>query len=159
MAQGVSVRAATISDLPALMQLETRFPSGDRISVPSWRRFLSREGCVQVAASDAGVCGAAVVLIRKGAKAARLYSLAVDERDQGQGVGRRLVEAALAYAAKAGCARLSLEVRPDNPAARALYRKCGFVEAGAKPGHYADGTAAMVMNRAVPEEPAETFEQ
>lgn len=158
MTHGVNVRAATISDLPAVMHLETLFPQGDRISVRSWRRFLAREDCVWVADAD-GVLGAVVVLPRTGSGVARIYSLAVDEQARGRGVGRALIKAALIRAAKAGCARMSLEVRPDNDAARALYRKCGFHERGIKPDHYADGTAALIMDRAVRDGPAETFEQ
>lgn len=149
MTQGVSIRPATFTDLPALTHLETLFPAGDRISTRSWRRFVARENCVFVA--EAGdVLGAVVVLSRKGAYAARIYSLAVDERAQGRGVGRALIEAALASAARAGCTRLSLEVRPDNETARTLYRKCGFEDRGVKPEHYADGTAALIMDRPVP---------
>ena len=159
MTHGVSVRPATPSDLLRLMKLETLFAPGDQISVRSWRRFLGREGCVQVAVSGDAVLGAAVVLVRKGSHSARLYSLAVEGRAQGRGVGRALVEAALAFAAAEGCKRLSLEVRPDNDAARALYRKCGFVECGIKPDHYADGTSALIMDRVVPERTAEIFEQ
>ena len=99
MTQGVSVRAATASDLPALMHLETLFPEGDRISAASWRRFIARQGCVVVAVADTAETedlGAAVVLTRKGSQTMRLYSLAVDARAQGRGVGRALVEAALA---------------------------------------------------------------
>ncbi len=159
MTHGVSIRPATISDILFLMHLETRFPPGDQISMRSWRRFLSREGCVQIAESADGALGAVVVLVRKGGQTARIYSLAVDETAQGRGAGRHLVEAAINYAARAGCSRVSLEVRPDNDPARALYRKCGFVERGLKPEHYADGTSALVMDRAVPRGPAETLEQ
>lgn len=158
MTHGVSLRPATVADLPALMHLETLFPEGDRISVRSWRRFLARQACVLVAEAGA-VLGAVVVLTRAGSLTARIYSLAVDERAQGRGVGRKLIEAALACAAEAGCMRLSLEVRPDNDPARTLYRKCGFVERGVKPEHYADGTSALIMDRAVPQGPAETLEQ
>lgn len=159
MTQDVSVRAATVADLPDLMHLETLFPEGDRISARSWRRFIARPGCVAVALGDtekSEVLGAAVVLTRKGSQMARIYSLAVDARAQGRGVGRMLVEAAQAYARSAGCTRLSLEVRPDNAAARTLYRNCGFVERSVIPEHYADGTAAVFMDRPVAAAPAET---
>jgi len=158
MTQGVTVRVATISDLPALMHLETLFPEGDRISARSWRRFLTRHDCVFVA-EQGMVLGAVVVLTRAGSLTARIYSLAVDERAQGRGVGRVLIEAAHRRAAEAYCTRLSLEVRPDNDPARRLYRRCGFVERGVKPEHYADGTSALIMDRAVLQGPAETLEQ
>lgn len=159
MTQGGSVRAATVADLPDLMHLETLFPEGDRISARSWRRFIARLGCVVVAVAENGeaqVLGAAVVLTLHGSQAARIYSLAVDPRAQGRGVGRALVEAACDLAVQAGCTRLSLEVRPDNAAARTLYRKCGFEDRGVIPEHYADGTAAVFMDRPVAAAPAET---
>jgi ribosomal protein S18 acetylase RimI-like enzyme len=161
MTQGVSVRAATLADLADLIHLETLFPEGDRISARSWRRFMAREGCV-VVASEMGapeVLGAAVILTRKGSQTARIYSLAVDPHAQGRGVGRMLVEAAVARAQAAGCTRLSLEVRPDNAAARTLYRTCGFEDRGVMPEHYADGTAALIMDKEVPSGPVETKTQ
>ncbi|WP_439636609.1 GNAT family N-acetyltransferase [Oceanicaulis sp.] len=157
MTQGVSVRAATVADLPDLMHLETLFPEGDRISARSWRRFIARQGCVLVAVTEGGeVLGAAVVLTRKGSQTARIYSLAVDPVAQGRGVGKALIDAACDLVVQAGCARLSLEVRPDNAAARSLYRKSGFEDRGVMPGHYADGTAALIMDKEVPSGPAET---
>lgn len=43
-----------------------------------------------------------------------------------QGIARRLVEAIRQAASGAGALRLSLQTEPDNAAALALYRQCGF---------------------------------
>ena len=40
-------------------------------------------------------------------------------------------------AAARGATRVFLEVAEDNLAARALYERTGFVEAGRRPGYYA----------------------
>ena len=40
-------------------------------------------------------------------------------------------------AAARGAVRVFLEVADDNAAARALYARAGFVEAGRRPGYYA----------------------
>jgi len=42
------------------------------------------------------------------------------------GLGRALVEAAVARAKERGCRRIELDVNEDNGAALALYRACGF---------------------------------
>lgn len=62
-----------------------------------------------------------------------LWRLMIDERFQGRGLGRKAMEAALAYlktfpCGKADCCWLSYE--PENTAARALYRSMGFIENG-----------------------------
>jgi ribosomal protein S18 acetylase RimI-like enzyme len=51
---------------------------------------------------------------------------------RGRGVGRALVEAALAAARRSGLARIDLEVRADNAAAIGLYRAVGFAVEGVK---------------------------
>lgn len=49
---------------------------------------------------------------------------------RGQGIGTRLIEAALAAARRAGLHRVELTVREHNANAIALYRKVGFVTEG-----------------------------
>jgi ribosomal protein S18 acetylase RimI-like enzyme len=55
-----------------------------------------------------------------------LEDLYVAEEARGAGLGRALVEAALARAEERGCRRIDLDVDPDNGAARALYESLGF---------------------------------
>jgi GNAT superfamily N-acetyltransferase len=50
----------------------------------------------------------------------------VRESARGTGLGRALVEQALAVARARGCKRVELDVQFDNTAARALYESCGF---------------------------------
>lgn len=60
-------------------------------------------------------------------------SIAVAPEARGQGVGRRLLDAALAAAradAQLGVGTFRARVRPDNAASLALFRGAGFVEAG-----------------------------
>ena len=59
--------------------------------------------------------------------AGHLASLYVDPSAAGAGVGRRLVECALAGLAADGRHEVSLWVFRDNARARALYERCGFV--------------------------------
>ncbi|MDR6727425.1 ribosomal protein S18 acetylase RimI-like enzyme [Paenibacillus amylolyticus] len=55
--------------------------------------------------------------------------MAIIEEARGQGVGTRLIQAALEEAKQRGIAAVSLSVDPDNEAIR-LYRRFGFVEVG-----------------------------
>jgi RimJ/RimL family protein N-acetyltransferase len=49
---------------------------------------------------------------------------------RGRGIGTALMDAAMRWAWAFGIERLELSVYPDNAAARALYRRFGFVEEG-----------------------------
>jgi ribosomal protein S18 acetylase RimI-like enzyme len=57
-----------------------------------------------------------------------IHDLAVIPAYRGRGVGRRLLEAVEHAARREGCCRITLEVRADNQAARALYRRFGFAD-------------------------------
>lgn len=65
-----------------------------------------------------------------------------------RGLGRSLVEAAMARARSCGAAQAFLEVRAGNAAARALYASLGFAESGVRRGYYDDGEDAIRMARA-----------
>jgi GNAT superfamily N-acetyltransferase len=70
--------------------------------------------------------------------------LAVDPREQGRGVGRSLIEGAIAEARRRGARRLTLRVPAPNAAARAAYAAGGFQVEGVLRGnsswgdHYVD---------------------
>jgi RimJ/RimL family protein N-acetyltransferase len=52
-----------------------------------------------------------------------------------KGVGTALLQEAIRWGREMGVEKLALSVYPDNHAARALYRKVGFVEEGRLTGH------------------------
>ena len=54
----------------------------------------------------------------------------VDPRYRGRGLGRRLVDEAVAWAAARGAGHLRLWVDDTNPAAARFYRALGFVPTG-----------------------------
>lgn len=65
-----------------------------------------------------------------------IQNVAVHPERRGQGLGRYLLEEALAAGARAGGARAVLEVRESNRVARELYRSLGFREVGKRKGYY-----------------------
>ena len=139
------IRAATLAELGALLELERAFPS-DRIGAASYRRLLRRPSAeVWVVDDDGRVGGALVLLFRAGAAIARVYSVAVAERLRRRGVGGRLYAHAAERARARGCRALRLEVRVDNPAGQALAARAGFTADGVIPGFYEDGADALRM--------------
>ena len=55
-----------------------------------------------------------------------LYAVGVAPEMQGRGIGRQMLTQLCARLLQAGWTRIALEVLPDNAAAQALYRACGF---------------------------------
>jgi ribosomal protein S18 acetylase RimI-like enzyme len=135
---------ASPSRLPAIVDLESRsFRPTDRFARATWRHLLGPaadrgSSMTLVALSGDRVVGALNALLRKGGHTARLYSLAVDPQERGRGIGGLLVRQ-LAKRLPANITALSLEVRHDNTAARALYERLGFSVAEELPGYYPDG--------------------
>lgn len=77
------------------------------------------------------------ILMRTVADEAEILTLAVRPDARRRGVGAELVARGAAAAAARGATRLFLEVADDNEAARGLYARAGFVEAGRRPRYYA----------------------
>lgn len=77
------------------------------------------------------------ILMRAVADEAEILTLAVRPEARRGGEGTRLVAEGAAAAALAGADRVFLEVAEDNVAARALYARAGFTEAGRRPRYYA----------------------
>lgn len=65
-----------------------------------------------------------------------INGLAVAPAAQGKGVGRALVEAAVEEAGRRGATKVSLRVLGENPGARRLYERCGFVIEGVLRGEF-----------------------
>ena len=64
-----------------------------------------------------------------------------------RGVAARLLTHGLEQARQVGLEKVFLEVRINNAGAIALYRRFGFREISRRPGYYADGEDALVMQR------------
>lgn len=77
---------------------------------------------------------------------AHLITIAVRGAYQRQGIGERLLISAIELAVERKAQLVTLEVRPSNPAAQALYKKYGFAESGIRHGYYYDtGEDALLM--------------
>jgi ribosomal-protein-alanine N-acetyltransferase len=76
------------------------------------------------------------ILIRTAAGEAEILTLAVLPRARRRGVGAGLLAQGVVCAIAGGAERLFLEVAEDNVAARALYARAGFTEAGRRRGYY-----------------------
>lgn len=144
----VIIREALPTDVDALALLEADRFASDRLSRRSLLGLIrSRSACVLLASRKGRTVGYAVVLLRRGCRSARLYSIAVAAEEAGRGIGSRLLAAAESAARVRGAGRMHLEVREDNPDAVKLYQRAGFHPAGRRSDYYEDGMAALLFAR------------
>lgn len=116
------------------------FPVGERWDADAFATQLAMPGCFGLIDVAGGL-----VLARVVADEAEILTLAVLPDARRRGVGRRLVDVALAAAAAKGAETLFLEVARANEAAQALYATLGFRQVGVRPRYYADGEDALVL--------------
>jgi ribosomal-protein-alanine N-acetyltransferase len=84
--------------------------------------------------------------IDKAGATADIMTIAVDPRQQGHGIGRRLLDHLTGEARAAGADALLLEVRADNEAAQNLYRRAGFEHIQTRRNYYRpDNVDAHIM--------------
>jgi [ribosomal protein S18]-alanine N-acetyltransferase len=147
----IPLRPATPADLDALVRLENQVFDYDVVSRQSFRRFLASPSASLIVAQHAGMlAGYVLVLLRRGNRIARLYSVAVNPRRTGHGLGTRLIVAAEQAARRRGATALRLDVHEGNVTAINRYRKLGYVPYGRRPGYYTDGGNALCFEKRLP---------
>jgi ribosomal-protein-alanine N-acetyltransferase len=140
-------------DLPGVLGVEAA-----SFALPWTPAMFSQEldsshGWARVAQEGTGGRVVAFIVCRLYGDLWHIMDLAVEPHLRGKGLGGLLLDDFLA-AALPGGADLTLEVRPSNAAAMALYRRRGFQVMGIRPRYYSDsGEDALVMTRLGSQEP------
>ncbi|MCB1451029.1 MAG: peptidase C39 family protein, partial [Nitratireductor sp.] len=144
------LRLATSADLEALVRIENRAFTSDRISRRSFRELLTRKTAAFIVNErDGEITGYAMLLLRRGTAMARLYSLAVDPDHLGKGIGALLLKGAEEETFNRKRLLLRLEVREDNERAIELYRRKGYRPIGRYLDYYADHAPALRFEKTI----------
>lgn len=144
------IRQATPSDLPELLRLESLSFNSDRLSRRSFSRWLSHRRCVFLVCEEgAALCGYILVILRRGTRLARMYSLAIDPECRGRGLARLLIDRVESEARERGALYMRLEVEKNNSNAISLYRKLGYQQFGLYQDYYEDHTDALRMEKCI----------
>lgn len=130
---------ATLSDVPDLCRLlDLLFEQEAEFKPDLAAQTLGLEiiinnpniGTIIVARNNGELIGMVNILYTVstalGARVGMLEDMVVSKSARGCGVGSKLIEFALQYAAEQGCKRMTLLTDHDNEAAHSFYQKHGF---------------------------------
>ncbi len=139
---GLLIRKCQATDIDSLLHLMAQlgeFAHGDHLpdAAQFEQHFKSMEKSPEIYLNLVGVNGEKVAgflsmifyrsfLHKVGS--ALINELVVDETTRGQGIGRKLVEAAMAEARERGMDEIEVGTETDNLAARQFYHAAGFDE-------------------------------
>jgi len=138
----ISIRDATIGDIPAILAIEQASPTAAHWSANQYQTRIA-EGQVIAAEHDGIICG--FLCWQVAADEWEIENVVVGAQTRRRGIGMALVRAVIEkWRAREGSALL-LEVRESNQAARGLYEKCGLREVGRRRGYYSDPPEDAVL--------------
>lgn len=142
------IRPAVNEDIPSLVTLENRCFEFDKLNAAQFRRFInSHTALMLVIENEHGIIACALTLFRKGSSFTRLYSIAVDPEQRGNGYAADLLDALEKSVQQRGCDEVRLEVRYNNPQAIQLYKRFGYIPCGEYKNFFEDGADALRMNK------------
>jgi ribosomal-protein-alanine N-acetyltransferase len=141
----VVVDAMRLEDVPAVHEIE-RLSFRTPWPARAFEQELRGNRLARYLAARAGdaVVGFAGVWLMVDDAHVTTFSVHPDWRRQG--IGRQLLLNLAELSGTIGARRMTLEVRPSNVAAQALYRAFGFEIVGRRPHYYTDdGEDALIM--------------
>jgi GNAT superfamily N-acetyltransferase len=138
----MNIRAIDFDDLQSVLRLyaQPEFDDGDVLSEQEahaiYARFLDYPDYrIYVAEQEGNVVGSFALLVmlnlgHRGAPSAIIEDVVVDPALQGQGVGARMMRAAMDLAREKGCYKLVLSSNAKRVRAHAFYEALGFTRHG-----------------------------
>jgi ribosomal-protein-alanine N-acetyltransferase len=158
-AQPVTIRPLGYADLPQVIAIERRsFPTPWSLAMFVLELSKSSSICLAAAEPQRARPGKLLgyVICSRYADVWHVMNIAVDPSVRRRGIGAALLGGVIERAGQAES--FTLEVRPSNPGAIALYQQFGFRTAGTRPRYYQDtGEDAVIMWR-TPESVAEALD-
>lgn len=143
-----NIRAATVKDLDAIVELENIGYDSDHFGRRQFRYLLTKANSVTLVIDGAqGIIGMCMIAFRRGSKVCRIYNITVHPDHRGHGYAKTLLEKAERLAVSRGAAIARLEVRQDNDIAIGFYERHGFIRGERKLRYYEGGKSALVYRK------------
>lgn len=144
------LRLATIQDLDALADIELSCFENDRLSRRRMSHWIKAEHGILLLAAKAGeILGYGLVIMRKGTRSARLYSLAVMAKARGQNIASDLLLELEKLTVSKQRLFMRLEVAEDNLSAIKMYKNLGYRKFGIYRHYYETGADALRFQKSI----------
>src|SRR5215469_17239394 len=132
----IRVRAGTAADLTRLMEIARYSATSAQWAQVEYEKLARPESNREflVVVEDHRVCG--FIVGREVAGEWEIENIAISGEARRRGLGSRLLGEFLDLVRARGGGEVYLEVRESNHAARKLYEKWGFIEAGRRKSYY-----------------------
>ena len=141
----VAIESMTLADLPGVLAIE-RISFTSQWTEANFRYEIEENPMAWNVVARAGGGVAAFACAHVVADELMIDDLAVDAAARRRGIGSGLLRHLLEGARIRGCRRATLEVRPSNAPARALYAAFKFEVVGRRRGYYSDtGEDAILL--------------
>jgi ribosomal-protein-alanine N-acetyltransferase len=144
----VTIRPATVADIPPMMQLDRQSPTAAHWTDEQYRQAFQSEGpprLLLVAESSLDIFG--FLVARHLPSEWELENIVVAPTSRRKGLGKRLLDTLLSAVRETNSSAIFLEVRESNAAARTLYEKASFEPTGRRKSYYTDPTEDAVLYR------------
>lgn len=139
------IEPASLAHAPALALIHAAaFPPGEQWGAEAWATQLALPGTFGFISNQGGA-----ILARVAGDEAEVLTVAVLPEARGHGLGRALLDRAVAEARARGADSMVLEVSVANAPALRLYASAGFQTVGRRPRYYPGGTDALIQRRAL----------
>ncbi|MFZ0861417.1 MAG: ribosomal protein S18-alanine N-acetyltransferase [Candidatus Sulfotelmatobacter sp.] len=161
----VNIRPGTVADIPRIMRLERQCATAAHWTEEQYLQAFQPEGPPRLvllaeaspprashlkSGTDAGSSILGFLIAHHLVPEWELENVAVAPTARQKGLGKRLLDALLVVARETNSSSVFLEVRESNAAARTLYEKAGFEQAGRRKSYYTDPLEDAVLYRRNP---------
>ena len=144
------IRNVQKSDIEQLVSIENQVFPCDRLSRRRFNFWVNATHRIFIVAAQGDeVLGYVLVLLHKGTRLARLYSIAVAPQAQGQGIALQLLQCAERDAAEQERLFMRLEVAATNHGAIKLYERCGYKVFDQVQDYYENHDDALRMQKRI----------
>ena len=137
----VKIRRLEAHDIGAIIEIQTQSREASQWSRKEYELLTipasaNNTTLCWVAENDSRVAG--FLAARKLTDETEILNLAVTPASRRQGIAGQLLRTAMKWAAAEGIAKIYLEVRASNAAAKVFYQSYGFLATGTRPNYYRD---------------------
>ncbi|NOZ75599.1 MAG: GNAT family N-acetyltransferase [FCB group bacterium] len=142
----MSIRRATINDLPEIDSIE------QRVFDDAWPReeigqVLSDAGGIRTWVLEREHTVIGYLMVHEGADTVHILNFAIDIPWQHQGFGKQLLTSVLRKFPETS--KVELEVKRSNWPAIQLYLNAGFIPQEVRPRYYPDGEDALIFRKCI----------